>query len=297
MGVTKALSIKKSAINQEGILRYTLRSVTPVLCSYIVATFVYSYRGTLDYNALLTKILDFSACGVFYFIEYFLILSLWAPLLYVIIRSFICKKIQIKYKLILGFFIFMLIWRVGYLSMDGWNIFGQSYLFVYSIGLLIGQIELPKIKWIYCIPGFMVLLAGLLSTKRFYWARMTGIHNYSGGIDILAPKLQLNPPNISIIIYSFGIIAVAYVLFEMSNNSNVKALKIAGIPFSVLGKYSMDIFLWHLYIQEYLNGYFISMEKNVIKWFIYYGAMFSVPIITRYLYNKAKTKVYQVIQE
>lgn len=67
MGVTKALSIKKSAINQEGILRYTLRSVTPVLYSYIIATFVYSYRGGAGLQCFIDKNIGFFGMWSFLF--------------------------------------------------------------------------------------------------------------------------------------------------------------------------------------------------------------------------------------
>ncbi|NBI89227.1 hypothetical protein D3Z45_01170 [Lachnospiraceae bacterium] len=58
MGVTKALSMKKNYASDsqcDKIFVYSLKSMFPVLCSYIVATFIYSYRNLgggykLQYN-------------------------------------------------------------------------------------------------------------------------------------------------------------------------------------------------------------------------------------------------------
>ena len=69
-----------------------------------------------------------------------------------------------------------------------------------------------------------------------------------------------------------------------------------GYPFIILGKYSMDIFLWHLYIQGSLNVHFLAMEKSILKWLIYYGSMFAIPIVVRYLYNEGKKKVYGILK-
>lgn len=252
--------------------------------------------GGVNYNLVLKNIWECSASPPLYFIQYYIILSLWGPLLYAAIKYLVHKDIMLKYKLTLGILLFVLIWIIGYFSIGRMDIFGRSYFFVYALGLLMGQIEIHKVKYIYFIPAFMILLIGLVSMKRFYWARLAGVYDYSGGINFLAPNLQMNPPNISIILYSLGVIAVAYLCFEICNSSERNLLRMVGGFFSILGKYSMDIFLWHLYIQDCLNIYFVSLEKNMIKWLIYYGAMFAVPIAARFLYNKTKMKMYSILK-
>ena len=135
MGVTKALSMKKHYASDsqcDKIFVYSLKSMFPVLCSYIVATFIYSYKnlgGGINYNTILANILDFSASGPFYFIEYYIMLTLWAPLLYSAIKYLICKNIQKKYKVLLGIMLYIFIWGAGYWSIGRMNVFGQSYFF------------------------------------------------------------------------------------------------------------------------------------------------------------------------
>lgn len=141
-----------------------------------------------------------------------------------------------------------------------------------------------------------MLFGGLISTKRFYFARVAGVYDYSEGIDFLAPKLQMNPPNISIILYSIGVISTAYLFFEICNKSDSRYGKIFGKPFTLLGKYSMDIFLWHIYIQQYLSVYFGEMNQGFCKCLIYYGSMFLIPVVVRCMYNRMKVSAYEVLK-
>ena len=240
--------------------------------------------------------MDFSASGPFYFIEYYIMLTLWAPLLYSAIKYLICKGMQKKYKVLLGIMLYIFIWGAGYWSIGRMNVFGQSYFFVYSVGLFVGQMELPKAKRIYFVPAIIILIIGTISMARFYGARVAGVYDYAEGLNFLTPKLQMNPPNIPILLYSFGVISVAYIFFEMCNQSNFKWIKTMGYPFIIFGKYSMDIFLWHLYIQNSLNVDFLEMEKSILKWLIYYGLMLAIPIVVRCLYNEGKKKIYGILK-
>lgn len=302
MGVTKSFSLSKhysAKENQTTLLVYTLKSMLPTLCAYFVATFFYltSHEQIgLDYNVLLTSLLSFSASRPFYFILYYILLSLWAPILFTLIK-YVLTKYDHQIRFFLLIITLVIIWTIGYISINRIDIFGQSYLFVYSVGLLLGQLKEYEVKKIYFIPSFMVLLFGLISTKNFYWAKVAGVYDYSKGIDFLCPKLQMNPPNISIILYSFGVIAVAWFLFDICNRSKAVFPHILGNFFNILGKYSLDIYLWHLYIQAYLNRYFGNMNKNILKWMIYYTCMFGIPIVIRYLYNIIKNKVYTILGE
>ena len=311
MGVTKALSLKERIqkdIFSDGILRYSIKSMLPVLCSFIVATFLYLCTcsgtgwipgGTSPYSTVLTSALDFNASGPFYFIRYYILLSLWAPCLYAAIKRVLPPPERFFQGACLLLLLLIFIWIVGYWSIGKVDIFGESYLFVYSCGLLTGQLrEYPHThQRIWIMPASILLILGLISTKHFYWARIAGNYNYSGGVNFLAPKLQLNPPNISIILYSFGVISVAYFIFEACNNSKIKLLKGIGKVFAVLGKYSMDIFLYHLMILNYLNTRYTSLAQTpVLRWFIYQGCLFGIPILVRCLYNQLKSKAYRELR-
>lgn len=300
MGVTKAISLKGHyAVNNEssGILVYSFKSMLPLLCAYTVATFVYSsYKQEIDFNRTWSDLLGFSAFGPAYFIRHYILLSLYAPFLYAVIKYILCKDTQKYYKIIIFALFFTLVWIIGYGSIGRLDVVGQSYLFVYSVGLLFGQIKINKIKIIYFIPAMTVLLCGLISVKRFYFARVAGVFDYSGGINFFAPKLQMNPPNISVILYSAGVIWTAYLFFEMFNKGELRYGKILGQPFAILGKYSMDIFLWHMFIRQCLNVYFAGMNQGVCKCFIYYFSMFFIPVFVRYTYTRVKIKMNEVLK-
>lgn len=151
-------------------------------------------------------------------------------------------------------------------------------------------------KKVFFILAILILAFGSYSTWNFYSARVAGDYCYTGGIDIINPKLQLNPPNLSIIIYSLGVIWTFYLLFGIINRSKRCCYKIFGNVFGVIGKYSMDIFRWHLFIQNYLNARFLMIEIRPVKWIIYYGAMFGIPILVRHVYNKIKENIYSDLE-
>lgn len=299
LGITKAISLKKhysANVQPTGILAYSLKSMMPVLCAYVVATLAYSSDQIMDFNYMLSQILNFSVPTPAYFIKYYIILSLYAPLLYSAIKYVLYENLAKYYRICALVLLFVLIWLVGYGSIGRLDIFGQSYFFVYSLGLLFGQIEIHDPKTIYIIPAMTVLFGGLISTKQFYFAKVAGVYDYSGGINFLAPKLQMNPPNISIILYSAGVIGTAYLFFNMCNKSKTWYGKMLGQPFALLGKYSVDIFLWHLFIQKYLNMYFGELNQGVCKCLIYYSSMLLIPVFVRFIYNKIKWKTYELLK-
>lgn len=309
MGVTKSFSIEKAAVSGElsnGMLRYSIRSMLPVICSYVVATFLYlcttsgtawAAGGTVPFSTVFLNALEFGASPAFYFISLYILLSLWAPFLYTVIKKALSfRESGYIAKTLILLSVLMVVWLIGYWSIGRVDIFGESYLFVYSCGLLTGQMKSFNTKKIYFIPAFILLAAGFVSTKRFYWARIAGNYNYSDGIDFLAPKLQLNPPNISILLYSFGVIFVAYLLFESCNNSRTCFFRWIGKPFGILGKYSMDIFLYHLMIEHWLSVYIPLTGTPVLKWVVYQCSMFIIPILVRWVYSRAKSKAYEMIR-
>ena len=91
---------------------------------------------------------------------------------------------------------------------------GKAIFFVYSVGLFAGQMELPKAKRIHFVLAVIILIIGTVSMARFYGARVAGVYDYAEGLNFLTPKLQMNPPNIPIILYSFGVISVAYIFLN-----------------------------------------------------------------------------------
>lgn len=187
----------------------------------------------------------------------------------------------------------LLTWIIGYKSILVCDIFSQSYFFVYSFGILVSMIEFPKPSVKLAVGSVFLLAAGTYFAHRFYFARVAGNFCYAELIDVVDPMLQLNPPNLSVILYSFGVICFIYIISTCAEN--VKSLNIPLKFLSILGKYSLDIFLWHLFIQRMITIYALEYLSNIwVRRFIYYLAMINVPILARYLYNLLKKKMYEL---
>lgn len=62
------------------------------------------------------------------------------------------------------------------------------------------------------------------------------------------------------------------------------------------GKYSLDIYLWHIIIQHLCVRLNLRYSLNIwILRIIAYTMMFGLPILGRYLYTKVKQKVTLVL--
>lgn len=298
MGYTSALSLKKhkKEISEKGCLSFSLNRLKPALCSYVFASACYlisygSFTGS-QFEVIFSSLLSFSATPPFYFFKYYIVFTLLAPFL-----MFLCIKIK-KYgksSILLYAVLLFLSFVFGYTMIDQVSCFGGSYLAVYSLGMMLGFEEYePQHKLATFFIGFFVMCFGLYSTKIFYMNRVAGIYEPSG-IDKLVPKLQMNPPNLSICLYSLGVIIVGKIIFDflnetISNKLLVFILKI----FELLGKYSLDIFIWHWLIRDILDNHFIfsNMWKKRI---CFYTCMFFIPIIIRKLYNELKKDMYNTI--
>ncbi len=60
----------------------------------------------------------------------------------------------------------------------------------------------------------------------------------------------------------------------------------------MLGKYSLDIFMWHLLIQQIITKY-IVFDNIWIKRIVYYTCMLMIPILGRMIYTYLKKQVYE----
>lgn len=213
--------------------------MSPVLLSYVFASITTDCYAQNDKVTMFNNLITFTAEGTFYFIEYYIKLSLLALLLFYILISIF--KLGNKH-IIIGILIlfFIVLWVVGYWPYSSFNIFGASYLFVYGVGLCSSLIKWPIVNIKFINISLLVLLFGTYSTWRFYFARVSGVLDYDDFIDAIAPKYQLNPANISLIVYSFGVILFLYCFYELFNK--IKIINLVVWIVIILGKYSLDIF-------------------------------------------------------
>lgn len=297
MGYTASLSIKKhgNQIAEVGAVKYSLRKCKPVIYSYVVASAAYLiYNAELTVDNLFMKLLTFSACGPMYFIKYYVLYQLIAPIIFALLIFSVHSWSNNK-KMLYYICISLILLFIGDRLMVSFSLLGGSYLSIFTIGMIFGYEEW-KIhqKKLFLWVGLIVLVAGWYASYVFYGNRILGI-NIPTGIDRLVPNLQMNPPNLSICLYTAGVMMVGRLLFEFLDS--IKEYKAIGLFLNILsglGKYSLDIFLWHELIKYALCVF--SFQSIWLKRIVFYGAMFGLPVLFRIMYTKLKNYMYSIYQ-
>lgn len=225
-------------------------------------------------------------------------MTLISPIIYWIICE--VRDNESKWKRIVFFAVLLAVmFYLGYISIGWIHCLGASYLAVYTAGMIWGVYgcELHRLKISFVI-GLFCLLYGHWLTYRFYFD-VCLYSNSREGIDKLVPKLSYNPPNLSILLYSAGVILTFACVFSVSNRLHNSLVKFVCRVIALVGKYSLDIFIWHLFIQYLFSQY--SLPYNIwLRRGIYYTGMIFLPVLVRRLYDQCKKRMlhyYQKCQE
>lgn len=299
-GITKSFSIKKYILAQKkGNLkydwtRYTIKSLKSICLSYLLCCMVYGvYYGTWDgvsIKELLDVTISFRLSPPFYFLEYYIMLSILAPFLYFIV-SIIESKINTKIILVITEICFLIcLWCMGYVFRRTFSALGCSYLFIYALGLIVGKNyenvakNLEKRKIIF----LMVWLISIVLASNTFWASIETTKVI--GLDKMI-EYTINPPNFSVTLYA---IMTGVIICCLYMNTDIKKMKITKVV--EWGKYSLDIYLWHIIIQHLCVRLNLRYSPNIwILRIIAYTMMFGFPILGRYLYTKIKQKITLVL--
>ena len=296
MGFTKGMSLTKHIINNaneniSSLLRCSVWSMKRTLLSYVLVTIVVlEYQHVTDFNDILSHILSFDALPPLYFIRHYIVLTLWSPILFFVLSQIIktCGKLRYIYS----FLILLSTWIIGYISISKLEIFCQSYFFVYTFGMLLSIVGMLKANIRNLILSMVTLMWGGWLSWRFYFERVAGNYSYNGLIDILDSKLQLNPPNISVILYTLGVIFTVYNVVTLVQEKYRTTTLIMRV-IMLLGRYSLDIFLWHYFILNILTDVEVPIfDFVVIKRIVFYSLMFGLPIIGRGVYERIKKEMH-----
>lgn len=305
-GTTQAMSIQKREKtfhgDTNGIMSYLFRKIKPVLYEYVIASIAYLTWGGAwtgkEIDFLWDSLVEFSASGPLYFLRYYFILTFISPLLYYWLKRILFLTNRARYGMLALFL--MGIWFFGYWSIGKLDGLGQSYLFVYTLGMAIGMWSLffPKKRaswelYIMGMVGMMLTAVGLYYTKQFYWARaFEQNYFYHEGIDRFFPSLQLNPPNVSMLLYSAGVIVTAYAVSRITEEWEGKGILRINSGLETLGKYSLDIFIWHELIRDFIVRANVLEYPLMLRAAVFYGCEFTIPILLRKMYTKEKNNMY-----
>lgn len=287
MGLTKWLSVSKYLSQTTNICwkGYIGDSIKKILWEYLLVTMLYlTIAQNFSYLNTWNAMLQFNASGPLYFVAYVIWYSIFGP--------FLC--LWLKYRsggngsLIIGL---MGIYIVSYIELSTANIFGGSYLLVYVLGMLCSKHGFYKVKKRHVLLAIIFWGFSALLLYDFYF------NGYIGGdssiftdlINFLIPKLNFNPPNNTILIYSFASINLFYVLFEKTKH--FKGIKWLHHILTQLGKYSLDIFMWHIMIQRFWVLYGGGVSNIWLKRILAYFTMLMLPVFGRQLFEIMKNKV------
>lgn len=302
MGITMRWGLEKSVKNNifatQKIYVYIIKKMIPVLGAYFIATIAYltyhqTWRG-YDFGALALHLVNFDASDPFYFIRHYINLTLWAPIIFFFLKNIQrvkCKCPQfVLYLLLLGGCL-----GIGHASVGKAGYTSESYLFAYALGMSLGGLNIKDKANTFGIIGVPALLGGYFSTYKFYMARVYEQNNaYAEGIDFLLPNFQLNPPNLSILIYSIGVFCFLLFLFCKIERKKFGNIILEGL--GIIGKNSLDIFLWHMLILDIITSCLgsILISQFLIN-IILYSAVLVVPVLGRNIYIKMKNSLYAML--
>lgn len=283
-GITSYYSLKR----QETIeIKYVVRRLKHILIPYIVATCLYVFYSNhfLDIGTLLKSIVGFSASAPFYFILYFLQLLIISPLLFYII-SVKSKKYPFYLLVVtiaIGLFSILLVKYTNVLPLHGGGkyIFGGTYLLVFFLGMIFTTIigvkpDKTRNKVLFGVSTLLLLIFGAL----YYYS----VKGFSG-----IPIKMINPPGIILILYSLAAFLWLWMGFRLCEMTlPAKAMNIFK-PINICGKYSMDIFLYHVLViilfNRYLTVWFPALQQLKIICAI---LALSIPVVFRITYEKLK---------
>jgi len=241
-GITSSVSISGRNEIDHKYLWYRLRAP---ITSYIIASFVYHVfvnSMRFDFITFINQLATFSASPPFYFFAFYIQLVLCSTILY--------KVINFKNNCLYHIGILIVIYLIsnyitahtviGNIMGGGGNLLGGTYLFVYSLGMMLHN-YLPK------LTGMRTNFLGLLLVIL-----LLTIFEYKG----LIHSIWSNPPNDYLLVYTLLVFGLLFNLYQVvSKFKNLVILKWIGY----VGSFSLYIFMYHkLFID-------LSLRYNLLQ--------------------------------
>lgn len=267
----------------ESVVNQLVRKIKALVLPYIIATLFYQLVSThkivlLEY---LEHLVRFDITAPFYFIVFYLQLSVIGIILskiiqytkydfLVILFSLIISSACIKYTYILP------LWGGGQF------LFGGSYLFVYTVGIILAKklktIRISNIRII--ISGIILVTYSILFVKyEFTLDRILGEPFGTG----------LNPPGITLIMYSMIVLSFVFFMLSFAQNSNNIFVKKCFTMLCIVGQNSYYIFLYHRLILDFFLGKLI-IDNIWLQRILDIILMIGIPIIIKYIVEDIKRR-------
>jgi hypothetical protein len=284
MGMTRGISLERFVVSGKGTYaKYVIKSLIPTMMAYAFATYIMVRANGGGNEDVLAGLVKFSASPPLYYIAHVVRFSIFAPFLYSIFK-WLLEINSSAWRRVSVCLFFLMLWIIGYISVERFDILGQSYLFVYALGLFMALVGMPKLSWKLVVFDVLLGTLGIYSVICFYSARVAGYMEYAGFIDAIDSKLQMNPPNISVILYSAAVVLTVYILVTLAIRNGCEPIALKTLCF--LGRHSLDIFLWHYFIRDmYLKKIGWAPQNVLLRGACLYTLMFGIPILGRISYE------------
>ncbi len=271
-GVTSAITLRDRG-TQMSYKEYLVDKVKKVILPYIVATCAYSLytRGYIDVSGLFVELVCFGAGskGHMYYLVFYIQLLLIAPFL---VRLYGIKEKSISVIILLcsaiGAYFFRVYTYWGSFPLASKYLFGGSSFFLFNLGIF----------FCFNIHIFEKLLVKVFTIAMSLFAIVFMVDM---GWDV---EWWSNPANTKLIICSLCILLMIYnvvTLVEALFSRLGRSAFLYNIlkPLTILGKYSLFIYLWHVLIIDVLNSYIYSKAMNLVQKLLVFGICAYLPCV------------------
>lgn len=289
-GMTSYKSVQRN-INKPFFLEF-VRRCKPVIIAYLVGTAAYlcASNGYFSLDLYIEAVWNFSAAPQFYFIWFYIQLIFVAPFLYKLIIYFgdKRKKNDISIPSFMHYVMLVLTVVIAYISIKytvtkelyggGRYLFGGTYFIFFYLGMLFSYTN-------FSLKSRKILTAGIVifSALLFVWMRF-----YLSDVFTLDTHFPFgngrNPPGITLGIYTVLIAGLLFCFFSLLERSQNKVVNHIVRFISMMGKYSLDIFIYHMLIMSILNP-MLSGWSLAERAPVYIILLIGLPIIGRKAYN------------
>lgn len=172
---------------------------------------------------------------------------------------------------------------------------GTSYLAIYAFGMMMGM-GYDKIVKLIVKRKVIIFIGWLLAATMAYFTFWHVIDNNNKvlGLDNYI-EYTINPPNLSVTFYAVMTTALAICIYSKHKVSTFleKTMRVI----CILGKYSLDIYLWHILLQNLCVRLYSATGINIwLLRIISYTAMFGMPITGRRCWIILKEKGTSILK-
>lgn len=218
--------------------------------------FYFFWHGCLEWEIIVQHIMGFNIANLMYFIPIYFELILFAPFLYYLV----CRCDTKLWHCVLGlasFAICVFFAKYTYFFSvygAGKYFVGATYGWVFLIGMMFGnrlihkQNDAMSSQLPYFIPALIgIFVLWCISLRLF--------HNIHTEVENLFFNIGGNPPGLDSLVEGFLLICLIWVIVTCLNDKfdHSKVIKYLAKAPVACGKYSLYIYLWHIFVRDIFN--------------------------------------------